>query len=239
MTDRMTENAAAATYERIADAYAARVETKPHNAYYDRPAVISLWPDVSGARVLDAGCGPGVYAQELLARGARVTAGDIAQRMVELARERLGTRAEVMTLDLSVRLPFGDGLFDMVNAPLCLDYIRDWDHVFAEFARVLKPGGQVVMSAGHPGHDAEYFMTGRYFEVEPVQAVWGGFGEKFVMNCYRRPLADFVNAPLRAGLVLEQLLEPLPTEAFRKADPEHFAELSHRPSFLMMRLRKP
>lgn len=239
MTDRMTENAAAATYERIADAYAARVETKPHNAYYDRPAVTSLWPDVTGARVLDAGCGPGVYAEELLARGARVTAGDIAQRMVELARERLGTRAEVIRLDMAAQLPFGNGVFDMVNAPLCLDYIRDWDHVFAEFARVLRPGGHVVMSAGHPGHDAEYFRTGQYFDVEPVQAVWGGFGEKFVMNCYRRSLADFVNAPLRAGLLLEQLLEPLPTEDFRKADPRHFAELSHRPSFLMMRLRKP
>ena len=46
-------------YERLAEAYSERVETKPHNAYYERPATLGLLPDVEGLRVLDAGCGPG------------------------------------------------------------------------------------------------------------------------------------------------------------------------------------
>lgn len=237
--DRKTERAAAATYDRIADAYAERVDTKPHNAYYDRPAVISLWHDVRHRDVLDAGCGPGVYAEELVKRGARVIAGDISQRMRELAVERLGASAQVVELDLSTRLLFEDVAFDLVNAPLCLDYIRDWDHVFAEFNRVLKPGGYVVVSCTHPSFDAEYYRTERYFEIEAVEGQWSGFGERFIMNSYRRPLAEFINAPLRAGLVLDRLLEPLPTEEFRNADPRHYAELTHRPAFLMMRLSKP
>jgi hypothetical protein len=57
-------------YERLAEAYAARVDTKPHNAYYERPATLSLLPDVAGKRVLDAGCGPGVYSEWLAERGA-------------------------------------------------------------------------------------------------------------------------------------------------------------------------
>jgi SAM-dependent methyltransferase len=237
--NRKTERAAAATYERIADAYAARIDTKPHNAYYDRPAVISLWPDLAGLQVLDAGCGPGVYAEELLKRGASVVAGDVSQRMRELASGRLGGRAEVVALDLSERLPFDDGVFDLVNAPLCLDYIGDWDHVFAEFRRVLKPGGRVVMSAMHPSFDAEYHRTEWYFTVEAVEGPWSGFGERFIMHSYRRPLAEFINAPLRAGMVLEAILEPLPTQEFRAADPRRHAELQRRPAFLMMRLRKP
>jgi len=239
MADKSTERAAAATYQRVADIYAGKIDTKPHNAYYDRPAVISLWPDVKGLRVLDAGCGPGVYAQELLARGAVVTAGDIAPRMVELTRARIGEAATLLEFDLSARLPFEDGVFDFVNAPLCLDYIGDWDHVFAEFRRVLTPGGQVVMSAMHPSFDAEYYRTEQYFAVEAVRTRWSGFGEAFVMDSYRRPLAEFINAPVRAGLLLDRLLEPLPTEDFRKADPRRHAELSRRPAFLMMRLRKP
>lgn len=98
------ERATVQTYDRIADRYAAIIETKPHNAYYDRPAVVSLWPDVAGLDVLDAGCGPGVYAELLLERGARVTAGDVSSRMRELAAERLGDRAPVIELDLAARL---------------------------------------------------------------------------------------------------------------------------------------
>lgn len=237
--DRRTERAAAATYDRIADAYAEKVDAKPHNAFYDRPAVISLWHDVKSRDVLDAGCGPGVYAEELIKRGARVIAGDISPRMREIAAKRLGATARVVELDLSERLPFEDAAFDVVNAPLCLDYIRDWDHVFGEFKRVLKRGGYVVTSSAHPSFDAEYFRTERYFEIEAVEGPWSGFGEPFVMNSYRRPLAEFINAPLRAGLVLDKLLEPLPTAEFRAADPRRHAELMRRPAFLMMRLRKP
>jgi len=42
-------------YEALADAYAAHIDTKPHNAYHERPATPSLLPDVKGLRVLDAG----------------------------------------------------------------------------------------------------------------------------------------------------------------------------------------
>jgi 2-polyprenyl-3-methyl-5-hydroxy-6-metoxy-1,4-benzoquinol methylase len=59
-------------YEQLAEAYAARVDTKPHNAYYERPATLSLLPDVTGSTVLDAGCGPGAYTGWLVQHGARV-----------------------------------------------------------------------------------------------------------------------------------------------------------------------
>ncbi|HET91353.1 MAG TPA: class I SAM-dependent methyltransferase, partial [Chloroflexi bacterium] len=61
-------------YNSMAEAYAARVDTKPHNAYYERPATLSLLPDIRGKRVLDAGCGPGVYAEWLAESGAEVVA---------------------------------------------------------------------------------------------------------------------------------------------------------------------
>jgi 2-polyprenyl-3-methyl-5-hydroxy-6-metoxy-1,4-benzoquinol methylase len=83
------EPVAREVYDRLADAYAARAPTKPHNAFYERPATLSLLGDVAGKRVLDAGCGPGIYAEELVARGAEVVGFDASGRMVELARKRL------------------------------------------------------------------------------------------------------------------------------------------------------
>ena len=44
-------------YETLAEAYASVADTKPHNAYYERPATLSLLPDVNGKRVLDAAWG--------------------------------------------------------------------------------------------------------------------------------------------------------------------------------------
>ena len=52
-------------FEQLAEAYARLVDTKPHNAYYERPATLSLLPDVAGLRVLDAGCGPGKRGNRL------------------------------------------------------------------------------------------------------------------------------------------------------------------------------
>src|SRR6516225_5852084 len=88
-------------YERLAEAYAAHIDTKAHNAFYERPAMLALLPIIAGRRVLDAGCGPGAYAEWLVDQGAEVVGVDISQRMVELARRRLKGRASVIHADLS------------------------------------------------------------------------------------------------------------------------------------------
>jgi 2-polyprenyl-3-methyl-5-hydroxy-6-metoxy-1,4-benzoquinol methylase len=88
-------------YQELADHYAAGLETKPHNAYYDRPAMIAMWPELSGRRVLDAGCGPGLYAELLLKRGAQVTAMDASDRMVVIRRLTLNTSRPTTIFQLS------------------------------------------------------------------------------------------------------------------------------------------
>ena len=227
-------------YEALAESYAAVVETKPHNAYYERPATLSLLPEVENRRVLDAGCGPGVYSEWLVGRGAEVTAVDASPKMVELARRRLGATADVRQADLNLPLTFlDDSTFDLVLSPLVLDYVEDWRATFAEFYRVLRPGGRFVFSAAHPLFDYLYFKTDEYFRTELVGAEWRGFeGVRVRMPSFRRPLAETINPLLEAGFRLEKILEPRPTEEFRRADPGHYEELSRRPCFLCVRARK-
>ncbi|MEM1181932.1 MAG: class I SAM-dependent methyltransferase [Acidobacteriota bacterium] len=233
-----------AVYQELADAYAAKIETKPHNAFYERPATLSLIGDVDGLRVLDAGCGPGVYAQILAARGAQVDACDLSDRMLELAAERLVNEVAAGSvrlhgLDLTRPLaPFTAEQFHLVLAPLCLDYVADWRSTFAEFHRVLRPAGRLVFSCGHPDFEAEYFDTRDYFSVEPVECTWRGFGEEITMPSYRRSLQEVVMSVLDAGFQLEQLLEPKPTADFLDADPVRYARLMHRPSFLCVAAQK-
>lgn len=236
-------------YNQFADRYADRVPDKPHNAYYDRPAVLSLLPDVTNLQVLDAGCGPGIYSQWLLDHGATVTAIDVTPRMVEITKERLkaypADRVTAFRHDLQQPLDFAaDAQFDLVIAPLVLDYIAEWTPVFREFARVLKPGGMFVFSCGHPHGDYNWLhhKNGEdvnYFERELFTTPWGGFGEpKPQVSTYRRPLQMMLNPIIDAGLSIDHIHEPKPTEKFAELDPKHYAELMELPAFICVRAKK-
>ena len=194
--------------------------------------------------MLELGCGPGAYSEELVSRGALVDACDMSERMLEHARERLAEHValEQVTLhhlDFTQSLGrFSDATFQLVLAPLCLDYVEDWQALFEQCHRLLEPSGHLVFSCGHPSFDAEYFETESYFEVEAVECTWTGFGIDVVMPSYRRPLAVVFQSVIDAGFSIETVHEPLPTEAFRKADPKRHKRLLHQPCFLCIRGRK-
>ena len=227
-------------YNALAEAYAQRVDTKAHNAYYERPATLSLLPEVRDKRVLDAGCGPGVYAEWLADHGAQVLALDGNPKMVRLARKRLGDKAQVKLANLEAPLDFlVDASFDGVLSPLVMDYLEDWAAVFAEFQRLLKPGGWLVFSIGHPYADFDlHRTTSNYFHVERVEYPWTGFGMRINMPSYRRPLAEVINPLLGAGFTLEKILEPQPTDEFKRADPEDYEKLMRNPGFMCLRALK-
>jgi SAM-dependent methyltransferase len=227
-------------YETLAEAYAAVVETKPHNAYYERPATLSLLPDVKGKKVFDAGCGPGIYSQWLIKNGANVTAVDASPKMIELAKQRLGENADVRLADMSKPLDFLESAnFDIVLSPLVLDYIENWYSVFGEFYRLLRPSGYFIFSVTHPFFDYIYYKTDNYFRTELVGSEWRGFDKVRVeMPSFRRPLNELLNPLLETGFQLEKIIEPLPKDEFKTADPKHYEELSKFPAFLCVRARK-
>jgi SAM-dependent methyltransferase len=233
-------------YDQFADRYAEMAETKPHNADYNFPAVISLLANMAGVTVLDAGCGPGFFTQWLLEQGARVTAFDVTHRMVEIAQERVGHRATVIRHDLHDRLDFAaNEAFDWVICSLVLDYIEDWSPVLAEFARVLKRKGKLVFSAGHPFGDYLWLKYRHnhqvsYFDTEEFSAPWKGFGEPWpVIRSFRRPLNQILNPVIASGLVIDYLLEPLPTQAYKDKDPAGYEKLHQEPGFICIRAVKP
>ena len=227
-------------YDELAEAYAALVDTKPHNAYYERPATLSLLPDVTGKLVLDAGCGPGVYSEWLTAHGADVVAIDANETMVGLAKWRLGDTAAVFQADLEAPLDFlVSASVDLIISALVLDYVEDWEYTFKEFYRLLRPGGCLVFSIGHPFQEFDlHRQTCNYFQVERVEYGWRGFGKPVDMPSYRRPLSAAINPLLEAGFILDKIIEPLPTPEFALKDPEGYEELIHNPGFLCLRAVK-
>lgn len=238
MDDEHAGLSAGQAYALLAAAYAATVDTKPYNAYYERPATLSLLPNVKGMRVVDAGCGAGTYAEWLVQQGADVVAFDASAEMVRLARQRLGETVRVSQADLGQPLTFlEDGAFDLVLSPLALDYVLDWRAAFAEFRRVLRPAGLLVFSINHPFYDYLDFQAEDYFRTEVVTVEYGSLGAVRVPTV-RRPLNAVINPLLESGFTLEMLLEPRPTVEFKEADPQRYAELMRRPMFLCISGRK-
>jgi ubiquinone/menaquinone biosynthesis C-methylase UbiE len=105
---------------------------------------------------LEIGAGTGYFSLNLLADGRveGVTATDIAPGMLE-ALERnaaeLGLDVETVVCDAE-RLPFADESFDLVLGHAVLHHIPDLDRAFAEFARVLRPGGLVAFCGEPSAH---------------------------------------------------------------------------------------
>ena len=240
MKENGTEPIAQAAYDALADAYAERIDTKAHNAFYERPATLSLLPSVKGKRILDAGCGPGIYAEWLVNNGAEVLAIDANEKMVHHARERLGNKARVIQADLEQRLDFLPDLsFDIVISPLVMDYIRDWQMLLGEFYRILANPGYLIFSIEHPY--VKFFdhqPSSNYFETELVEYDWSGFGTVVRVPSFRRPLSEVINPIISSGFALDQLLEPLPLDGFKLEDPEGYEELMRSPGFLCVRALK-
>lgn len=220
-------------YDRFAGTYAAENENNLVNAYYERPAMLALAGDVAGHRVLDAGCGSGPLAAALRGRGAVVTGIDASARMLALARRRLGDDVALHMADLSSHLPFEDGAFDDVAASLVLHYLEDWGPPLAEFRRVLRPGGRLIVSVDHPfvaytirDPRPDYFATTSYaFD-------WMLGGQSTPMRLWRKPLHAMIDAFTTAGFRLSVISEPQPDPASRDLFPDGFRDLSTKPCFL-------
>lgn len=226
-------------YDSMARAFEAHAADGAYNAHYDRPAVLDLVGDVRGLRVLDAACGPGFYIEELLQRGAVVTAFDASEEMVALVRRRVPDQTtRILRAVLGESLPFDDGEFDLVVCALAIHYARDRTKAFGELFRLLMPGGAAVVSTQHPTTDW-LRKGGSYFDVRQEEDQWVREGVTYPIRFWREPLTSLCASIAEAGFLIERLVEPLPAESMRDRWPEEWEELHHRPGFLVLRLFKP
>jgi len=218
--------------------YEQRAADSAYNAHYDRPAVLAALGPVHGLRVLDAACGPGLYTQELLARGAVVRAFDASPVMVDLARARIADRAQVDQAVLGQPLPYADGVFDLVVCALAIQYAADRAAAFTEFCRVLRPGGALVLSTQHPTTDW-LRKGGSYFEVSLETDVWHTPSRDQPVRFWREPLSTLCGYGTGAGFLIEKVIEPLPADTMRERYPKDYQKLTAEPGFLILRFVKP
>lgn len=116
------------------------------NAALWRVATTKAVDPRAGERILDVAAGTGTSSASLAKNGARVVAADFSAGMIEVGRERQSRNPfiEFVQAD-ATNLPFADAEFDAVTISFGLRNIVDPKKALAEFYRVTKPGGRVVI----------------------------------------------------------------------------------------------
>jgi SAM-dependent methyltransferase len=230
------EPIAKGAYDELADRFAEEVRSNPYNADFEFPATTDLIPDVDGKRILDAGCGTGVYTEWLLERGAKVVGFDVSEAMLNQVPDEVQEAATFYQADLAKPFEFADSdWFDGIVSALALGYVEDLRDPFSEFARVLTPGGFLVFSTAHPLDQFpidEDDGNANYYEVERREKDWD-----VDMPYYRRPVSEIINPLLETGFQIERFVEPQPTAAFEEKWPERYEKESRYPVFVCVRAR--
>ena len=162
----------------------------------DEAVIDEILDALPAGDALDAACGTGRLTRHLLDRGHRVIGADASPEMLDVARRRL-PGVEWRSGDLR-DLPVDDESVDLVLCGLALAHVEDLRPAMAEFARVLRPGGHLVISDAHH----ELVLRGSV-----VKAV-GPNGEPGLVATYRHSPGDFLRAALAVGLEVRRCEEP-------------------------------
>ncbi len=172
-------------------------------------------------RVLDVGCGEGQVARHLAAAGVDVIGLDPSGPQITRARERGGGPRYARAS--AERLPVADRSVDAVLACLAFEHVGNLPAAVREIARVLVPGGRLLLLVGHPllqapGSgwiddkvlDERYWRIGEYLrEHAVVDEVAPGVAFEFV----HRPVFVYVNTLVSSGLFVDHMDEPAPPAA--------------------------
>ena len=113
------DNITKKSYDSLAKLYDEKNSSSLANAYYDRPAIISLLPnDLQSKIIVDAGCGSGSLSQYLEEKGVQVIPFDYSQGLINIAKIRLKT-TNIRVANLEDKLDFiEDGSVDIIVSSL-------------------------------------------------------------------------------------------------------------------------
>lgn len=192
----------------------------------ERPETEALLPCLGGQDVLDLGAGRGHYAALARALGARLTVAlDLTPEMVK------GAPRPIVVGD-AARIPLRDASVDVVVAGLLVSYVSDRAGAFAEIARVLRPGGVLVLSDLHPVASERGWS----------RTFVGPSGERLLAPVAPPSIEELRRRLGTAGLCVEVVREPAIDgrleDDFRRAGRRDFDRLRGTPLLVVLRARK-
>ncbi len=215
-----------AAYDPIAKWYAAQVRSGSLSAFLHHLAsrLLEMAGEVSGKRVLDAGCGEGHVARLFARHGAEVVAVDISPELLHLARtfeEQDQLAIEFVQADLAEGLPCNRGAFDLAVANMVLEDCEDHVGVLAAIADALEPGGRLLLSLNNPYAVAARGRVDDYFRAGALAQTFGTEQARYEVPFYYRSFEDLMSAFRQQRLLLRSAVDirPNPSDPHLPDDP--------------------
>jgi ubiquinone/menaquinone biosynthesis C-methylase UbiE len=180
-----------------------------------------------GDTLLDVGCGDGLIAFGALQRGSRVVFSDVSQELLDVCREIAAgdERCTFVQADATDLSAIADASVDAVTLRSVLIYVAERERAFAEFHRVLKPGGKLSVfeplnSFEYPGPDERWGawdVSGVQELADRVKGVFRAIHDRQGNTMHDFEAPDFVGLAERAGFTeihADATYEVSPSEAF-------------------------
>ncbi len=212
----MSEKEIAEMYNKMASHwYKLRIKKKVMNELLDMPAMLSLLTKIKGKKVLDLGCGPGIYSKILKSRGAKVWGIDLSEREIEIAK--VHANGVDFKVGNAYDLPYKSGFFDIVVSALVVDHFKTPRVAFSEVRRVLKDGGTFLFSIYNPVVNASRHIKGRprnyrrfenYFDEGERHSRWFRKTRSEVnMPYYHRTYQTWIGTIVKSGFMITDYID--------------------------------
>jgi SAM-dependent methyltransferase len=226
-------------------------------------STLKLLPEIKGKQCLEIGCGAAQNSIYLAKQGAFCTALDISK--TQLAHAEKLCRQENVKIEL-LDCPMEENplnqsgkIFDLIHSGYAISFAKNPAEVIKQCVEILKPGGTILFSAGHPMFSGEWLDIGDgekgqllkdYYSPVP-DLRFDKQGNELVRSCFY-PVGEMSDWFLEAGLTIEKILEPrpLPVDKMSEKDIQEkvpyysrgwlslYEQLQHIPVIIIFKCRK-
>lgn len=187
----------------------------------NKSVVFGRFNNMKGKRVLDLGCGYGLFTEYFRNIGADIIGIDGSKEMIRIAKERYPD-CSFDIADIIKILPFENDSFDLVFCNQVLMDIENIEPVFMEVKRILKHDGIFYYSIVHPAfYDCHWLKNKKGYKyaksiqsyIKPYQLKNEFWGET---THFHRPLSYYLNISAENGFILKHIEEPVSYDGINK-----------------------
>lgn len=215
----LTTQSIADFFDKIAKQYheSRLSNNKLFSDFIEKPAILECIDGIERTgKLLDIGCGSGIYSRMFSECGYSVVAVDVSSEMLKIAKEYcFGLNISFIHSSLQ-DFNYAPSEFDVVFGSFITGYYSDLNNMFSKLSNLVRKNGVVLITMLHPVRTASFvnehgaYVISNYFDHNKYMA--SILADEDKLPLYKHLFTDVINSASCVGLKLEKMLEPTPVK---------------------------